>query len=69
MRAWVFGEVQIEPALQRWFGAQQLTQEQEAEFQARVLDFLTSAEAASLRYTQHDPSPSGPAAVALEKAA
>ena len=69
MRAWVFGEVQIEPALQRWFGSQQLTTEQELEFHAHLVAFLTSPEAASLRFTDHDPKPPAPAAVALENAA
>lgn len=57
MRAWVFSEAQIEPALQRWFGSQQLPQEQEAEFQRRLQAFLTSPEAASLRMAEHDPEP------------
>lgn len=55
MRAWVFGEAQIEPALQRWFGSQQFTTEQEIEFKERLVQFLCSAEASSLRYTNHDP--------------
>lgn len=57
MRAFVFGEVQIEPALQRWFGTQQMTTEEEIAFQQRLMAFLTSAEAASLRFTEHDPQP------------
>lgn len=57
MRAFVFGEAQIEPALQRWFGTQQFSQEEEAFIGGLVIAFLISAEASSLRYTNHDPKP------------
>lgn len=61
MRAFVFGEAQIEPALQRWFGSQQLTTEEEIAFKDRVMEFLCSTEASALRYTNHDPKPEGAA--------
>ncbi|MGQ0530011.1 MAG: hypothetical protein ACT4PG_09400 [Panacagrimonas sp.] len=71
MRAFVFSEAQIDPALQRWFGAQQLTTEQELQFRADLVAFLTSAQSTDLRMTQFDPVPSMPlaAAAALEEAA
>ena len=59
MRAWVFGEAQLEPALQKWFGTQQMTTEQELEFRDRLVTFLASAEGAVLRMTEFDPIPAG----------
>ena len=57
MRAWVFGEAQIEPTLQQWFGTQQLTTEEELAFRDRLVSFLNSREGAVLRMAEFDPTP------------
>ena len=66
MRAFVFSEAQIEPALQRWFGSLQLTTEEELRLRDKVVAFLNSAEAAVLRMPQFDPPPSAPSATAVD---
>lgn len=75
MRAFVFSEAQIEPALQRWFGTQQLTTDEELRLRDQVVAFLTSPEAVDLRMPQFDPTPPAVASEApsfescIEKAA
>lgn len=56
MRAWVFSEAQIEPALTRWFGSQQLDTDAELALRAQMMAFLTSPEAIELRMRQFEPS-------------
>ncbi len=55
MRAFVFSESQIEPALQRWFGTQQMSTDEELAFTRNLKDFLCSDAAVELRMPQHDP--------------
>ncbi len=67
MRAFVFSESQIEPVLQRWFGTQQMSTDDELAFTARVNAFLMSDAAAELRMPQHDPKDAGTDAIAQKE--
>ncbi|MGQ0700401.1 MAG: hypothetical protein ACT4PZ_19450 [Panacagrimonas sp.] len=58
MRAWVFGEPQIEPALTAWFGSQRLDTDAELALRLVITSFLSSDEAKGLRFTNHDPKAS-----------